>query len=219
MITPASEPKPMTHDDLVRRAVWWLSESQDCQIVLSEQGGGGVGEMPDAIGWHNGISILVECKASIENLKADFKKPWRLYPDLGMGNYRWYLVPKELEEDAKRVLEGPKDRWTPLHWNYHNSWGLLVAHPTQIRISKKITGWKDEEWAAKEKRLSPLGKENEYKLLISKLGHIAFHIGKLQLCDFLRKHRTEMLLTLQLCEHCGYDPCVCVKGNNDSPSI
>lgn len=201
----------MEHGELVRRAVWWLSESQGCQLVLSEQGGGGVGEMPDAIGWHNGHSILVECKISIEDLRADFKKPWRLYPDLGMGVYRWYMVPKDLEEAARRLMDNPQDRWTPSYYTYHNSWGLLVAHPTQIRVAKKIDGWKDEDWAAAERRISPLGKEHETRLLISKLSAIAFKIGALQLCDFLRKDRTEILLILGRCERCGYEPCICAK--------
>jgi len=184
----------MTHEELVNRAVWWLSESQGCQIVLAEQGGGLTGELADAIGWHNHESILVECKVSISDLRADFKKPWRVYPDLGIGSFRWYMVPKELEDDARRVLREPfKSGESSFQYEYR--WGLLVCHPSQIRISEKPDEW-HSKWEARIGRLSALGKEYETAMLLSMLSRIAAKIGTITMAEWLRKNPAEMLADL-----------------------
>lgn len=56
------------------------------------------GERPDAIGWRDGISILIECKASHADFLADRKKPFRAETDnqQGMGDWRFYLCPPEI---------------------------------------------------------------------------------------------------------------------------
>jgi hypothetical protein len=54
------------------------------------------GEEPDAIGWRSGVSILVECKTSLADFKRDSKKWWRRVPNVGMGNWRFYLCPKNV---------------------------------------------------------------------------------------------------------------------------
>lgn len=54
------------------------------------------GEIADAIGWRGGVSILVECKASLADFRADQKKVFRKHPKLGMGDWRVYLCEKDV---------------------------------------------------------------------------------------------------------------------------
>lgn len=165
----------VTHSELVDRAVYWLKNSRNCLVVLSEQGGGLTYEKPDAIGWAQGKSILVECKVSIEDLKADFKKPSRKHPDLAIGSSRYYLVPKEMETEARRVLhENKLDEWS--------AWGLLVCHPSSIR----------EAWPGRVVHLSVLGKQYEDAMLLATLERIAWRLGRMTISKFLRLPSQQM---------------------------
>ena len=171
----------MTHGELVERAVYWLKNSRNCLVVLSEQGGGLTYEKPDAIGWKDGKSILVECKASISDLRADFSKPSRKYPDLGIGSAKYYMVAKELESEAKRVLHEAKlDEWS--------GWGLLICHPSIVK----------EAWGGLGCRLSALGKEYENAMLLATLERIAWRIAPTTISEFLRLPSAQMrAVTLQ----------------------
>jgi hypothetical protein len=170
-----SDNKPMTHSELVERAVYWLKNSMKCLVVLSEQGGGLTYEKPDAIGWSSGKSILVECKASISDLRADFSKPSRKHPDLGIGSSKYYMVAKELETDARRVLKEAKlDEWT--------GWGLLVCHPSMVK----------QAWGPIGGRLSVLGKHYEDAMLLATLERIAWRINPMTISEFLRLTPAQM---------------------------
>ena len=86
----------MTHDDLVRRAGKWLRRSLNCGVVMTELSTyAHSNETPDAIGWINQRSVLVECKTSRTDFKADMKKTSR---SLGraVGAWRFYLTPPGL---------------------------------------------------------------------------------------------------------------------------
>lgn len=86
----------MTHAELVTRAVRWLKRTRRCPVVVSRSCMATI-EQPDAIGWGPfGRSILVECKASIADYLRDAKKPWRAHPEMGMGNYRYFMTPPGL---------------------------------------------------------------------------------------------------------------------------
>lgn len=88
------------HDLLVETARKWLSVR--AKIVATEIKA--VSEEPDAIGFepirtkigHGSGSVLIECKASRSDFKADSRKLFRMYPEQGMGTYRYYLAPKGL---------------------------------------------------------------------------------------------------------------------------
>jgi hypothetical protein len=54
------------------------------------------GEQPDCIGFRSGVSCLIECKTSRSDFLADRKKRFRVDPNLGMGDWRFMLVPKGL---------------------------------------------------------------------------------------------------------------------------
>lgn len=105
----------MTHDDLVQRAVRWLRNTRKCPVVLAEYTSA-LPVIPDAIGFWRAHSILVECKVSRADFRADRHKPshrggW------GPGRERWYMTPPGLVRPDE-VPEG---------------WGLLEAHARIVR--------------------------------------------------------------------------------------
>ena len=85
----------MTHNDLIIRAVQWL-RSQGYHACLAEPTL--THELPDAIGWNShGGSAVIECKVSRSDFRADMKKPCHRRPsEFTLGNYRWYLTPRNL---------------------------------------------------------------------------------------------------------------------------
>lgn len=111
------------HDWLVSRAVRWLRGSRKCGVVLAEVIGAGF-EQPDAIGWKSaGLhSVLVECKVSRADFRADLKKPHRVNPGMGMGQERYYLTPRGLL-DPGEIPEG---------------WGLLEVRGQRIKTVVKL---------------------------------------------------------------------------------
>lgn len=123
----------MTHGDLVARAERWL-KNQGCGVVFRDEfkAATGNGELPDAIGWRDGLSILVECKASRADFLADKGKPFRQAPELGMGDWRFFLCPPEIIT-VSDLPEG---------------WGLLYAHQKQIKKVHGVPGncswWRDK---------------------------------------------------------------------------
>lgn len=85
----------MTHAELVEKGRAWLAKK--CPVVLSELVSA-AGETPDVIGFEGRVvesgygSHLIECKTSRTDFRADANKYWRLYPENGMGDYRYYLT-------------------------------------------------------------------------------------------------------------------------------
>lgn len=79
-----------THAQLVREAANWLRGSRKCSLVATEIATM-IDEKPDAIGWGNQVSILVECKTSRQDFLADAKKPHRFRE--GVGQERWFYMP------------------------------------------------------------------------------------------------------------------------------
>lgn len=51
------------------------------------------GEQPDAIGFKTGISCLIEVKTSRSDFLRDRKKRFRIKPEYGMGDWRFYAAP------------------------------------------------------------------------------------------------------------------------------
>ena len=124
-----------SHDELVARAARWLRDSRDCRIVLTEVGVCGVDtghEIPDAIGWRSpGNSILIECKASRADFRADQQKEPRRKPWRGMGRERWYLTPPGLIQPAE-IPQG---------------WGLLWCYPRILRRKVISSSWEFNRFA------------------------------------------------------------------------
>jgi len=105
------------HDLLCDLAERWLKR-KGCKVTIRDPFKSLATEQPDAIGWRDGVSVLVECKASRSDFLADRKKPHRLAPETGMGDWRFFLCPAGmidkgelppgwglLELEGKRVKE------------------------------------------------------------------------------------------------------------------
>jgi hypothetical protein len=78
-----------THKELVQAGYKWLL-SIGCSFALPELRTYAP-EQPDVIGWKSAFSILIECKTSLSDFRADRKKPFRANETLGVGYYRFYL--------------------------------------------------------------------------------------------------------------------------------
>jgi len=82
------------------------------------------GERPDAIGWRDGLSILVECKVSRADFLSDRNKRFRKAPELGMGDWRFFLCPP----GVIAIEDLPA------------GWGLLHAYPKKIQKIHGVPG-------------------------------------------------------------------------------
>lgn len=124
-VEPKRTPKPreLTHALLVDKAVKWLRNSQQCGVILREHHSM-TDEIPDAIGWRYGISILIECKVSRADFIADKKKPCRVHSHLGVGQYKYYMTPRGLLS-----LEELPYEWGLLETNGHRVWVMRKPEP------------------------------------------------------------------------------------------
>lgn len=78
------------------------------------------GEIPDVIGWESNRSILIEAKTSKTDFFKDKDKPWRMMPELGMGDLRYFIA-------DKGVI--PVDKLP-------DKWGLLEVFNGKIEVTK-----------------------------------------------------------------------------------
>ncbi len=117
----------MTHGELVERAGRWLKNTMKMNPVFTECGSMMISEFPDAIGFGPHESILVECKISINDFRADYKKPSRKYPELGMGNRRYFFIPDSLE--LKHV------------WVTEKGWGLARVKKNIVKVEIQSAGF------------------------------------------------------------------------------
>ena len=117
----------MTHKELVEIGKHWVKFAKGCNPVFTELGSTHLSEKPDVIGWTPNDCIVVECKISLSDFMADFKKPHRT--DGGLGNYRYYLIPFYLLEQVK-----DKDR---------KGWGLVVVNENTRAEQERLQGSKE----------------------------------------------------------------------------
>ena len=125
----------MKHSEVIKYARQWLSKSvQNCEryghyacpIIISELVAyTPSNEIPDVLGWSGPTSILIECKTSLSDFKADLKKSFRrdYYDDVvgyAIGNQRWYMAEKGIIP-VELVPE---------------KWGLLEIYNRKIYITK-----------------------------------------------------------------------------------
>lgn len=115
---------PETHKQLVERAVDLLRRGwkwhRPCPVVITEMASESP-EHPDAIGFLNGHSILIECKASLADFRADAKKHFRRFDDHCMGTFRYFLAPY-------RVI--PEEELPA-------GWGLLEESGRPTKLTRK----------------------------------------------------------------------------------
>lgn len=123
---PGVVPKGIFDHEFLRKcAVRWLIGHKKCSVVLSELSSSAF-EVPDAVGWKYGQSILVECKVSRSDLHANqFKSHIR--SERGVGKERYFLVPAG--------LISPEEIGSLEHCM---GWGLLwLSASSQVRVKKE----------------------------------------------------------------------------------
>lgn len=124
----------------------------NCKVVIRDPFRCYTQEQPDAIGWRDGISILVECKATRSDFLSDKNKSFRVNPRKGMGDWRFYLCPI----DVIKVEDLP------------SGWGLLYVQKKSIRKIYGVppnTGWHNAPFCGE--------KREENKMLTSALRRLA----------------------------------------------
>jgi hypothetical protein len=124
-----------SHAELVEEARRWLARK--CSVVMTEVAGVGR-EEPDAIGWRGTHSILIECKATRADFKADQRKAYRrgrTDPDFetGIGDERYYLtVPHTIGLD-----DLPDERWGVMEWDGKHRRMYVVKNSEHFRADTK----------------------------------------------------------------------------------
>ncbi|KAA0888733.1 hypothetical protein [Oryzomonas rubra] len=132
----------VTHKELVKIAEKWLLGTRKCSFAFTELVTMGTDEIPDALGFRDGHSILIECKTSRSDFLADKKKIFRRNPRLGVGTFRLFLCPEGVirredlparwgliwvnEKGKPRQVVGPKGN----AWGYS---GLEFQHESNLR--------------------------------------------------------------------------------------
>jgi hypothetical protein len=111
------------HEMLVKRGKSWMKQ-QGFTVVATEITAVGSRERSDVIGFRSSCSVIIEAKISRADFFADFKKLERQQPDVGLGNYRFYLCPMGLIQPEELPAK----------------WGLLYADGTKIQEIVKPKG-------------------------------------------------------------------------------
>lgn len=144
----------ITHDDGVIRAEKWLNQI-NCKVVIRDPFKCPIArEEPDAIGWRDGVSILIEVKVSRSDFLADKKKFFRADPTEGMGDWRFYMCPPGIIK--------PED--------LPGGWGLLYIMPKTI---KKVCGMPHGNCNWHSNKPFTGHKQRENNMLVSALRRLA----------------------------------------------
>jgi len=127
-------PKKITHKALVRKTALWLKNNYrstlKCPIVIAELVTANH-EIPDVLGFRHGFSILIEAKVSRNDFLSDKKKYFRREPDVGMGENRYFIAPKDMIAPDELP-----DKWGLLE--YHESGRIKIkAEPENMKADKR----------------------------------------------------------------------------------
>lgn len=146
-----------SHAALVARAVGWLRNNRGCCPVFRELVSNRPGEIADAIGWHSGRSILIECKISRNDFQADKRKTFRQTPELGVGIERYYMTPPAMVD------------WDEVP----NGWGLLEYDGRKVKGQLKSGQFKCD-------------KQGEIEMLCSALRRTWLRLKPMEFHEFLK---------------------------------
>jgi hypothetical protein len=164
-----------SHSELVALAKRLL-DRMNCKVVITDpfRSVGPFGEQPDAIGWKNGLSWLIECKVSRADFHADKLKRFRAEPEKGMGDWRFYLCP----EGVITVADLPA------------GWGLLWVVNGRI---KKIHGFPANAVAWTARPFRP-NRDAENCMLVSALRRLALrgHFDQIYDNPFMKTEAQEL---------------------------
>lgn len=138
----------ITHRELCELASKWLKKECRCTISIHEPKG--ISENPDAIGWRyswgnasNEGSILIECKTSRADFKKDFQKTFRIEPEKGIGNWRYYMCPTDVIK-----LEEIPEKWGLIYVNEKRKL-KVIRHPykeTQRKSKYQVINTENERF-------------------------------------------------------------------------
>lgn len=120
----------ITHDFLIEQAAAWLRKKGNAVIITDMAHGHS--ETPDAIGWQQTNTTLIEVKVSRSDFLADRKKWFRQFPKEGMGAERYFCAPKGMLS----IEELP------------DGWGLLEWDGKRLRAAKRSDNFGDKNWRA-----------------------------------------------------------------------
>ena len=125
-VTPPPANLPLVakpHDLMCLRAERFL-RSNGFSVAFSDRFQAAVasGEKPDAIGFRNGASCLIEVKCSRSDFLADRKKHFRIDTSVGMGDWRFFMCEPGIIDVADLPM----------------GWGLLHVSGRQVI---KVHGW------------------------------------------------------------------------------
>ncbi len=110
------------HAWYVKVGAQWVRRAQRCRIVLTFKAA--VDEEPDVIGFGPcAKTTVIECKRSRADFKRDSLKPFRRFPEFGMGNYRYYLSPSGLLMPDE----------------IPSGWGLLTTDAAKVTMVREAT--------------------------------------------------------------------------------
>jgi hypothetical protein len=93
----------LTHSKIIdhsRKVLKRAGMNWKCGITISELSTLNA-EIPDILGFYSGGASLIEAKASRSDFLSDKKKPFRINPETGMGNYRFYACPTGLIKEEE----------------------------------------------------------------------------------------------------------------------
>ena len=83
-------------------------------------------EKPDVIGWNGCSSTMIEVKVGRGDFLQDFKKPFRKYPERGVGQYRYYCCPNGLINESELP-----ENWGLLYLNNKNKIEIIKVAEIQ----------------------------------------------------------------------------------------
>ncbi|ELA3332430.1 hypothetical protein RFL90_003535 [Klebsiella pneumoniae] len=145
----------LTHDELCQIACRFL-QNNGFKVAFHDRFIAAVatGEQPDAIGFRNLASCLIEVKCSRADFLADRKKHFRIEPSKGMGDWRFFMA----EPGFIEVSDLPP------------GWGLL--HVRNGRVYK-VHGWPGNAlWCSREHKPFQANKQAECDYMYSALRRI-----------------------------------------------
>lgn len=146
----------VTHDEITKASIDFLIKVYRCSVVISELRNV-IAEVPDVFGFDWRYSVVLESKVSVADFKKDVKKEFRKKPELGIGMFRYYVVPDELitEKDLFDKKWGiiyvsksgknyrfktikKADRYD--EYNYHDERKLIVSCMKRLAGHKLVKG-------------------------------------------------------------------------------
>lgn len=126
--------KKLTHKELTKIGKKWLKNQKGkfwaCGVIFTELVTLNM-ETPDILGLSSNGTTIIEVKASRADFLRDKKKPFRRYPDMGMGGYRFYLCPTDIIKEKDLP-----EKWGLVYVNEKGKPRIIVKPEFQERNLK-----------------------------------------------------------------------------------